>query len=935
MSYDLGTAHGKITLDYDGDRAIGRAEKDIEKLERKAKDGDKSVGRLGKTLGALGTGLKLGTIAIAFTNAAISASALLIQVAGMIPQLLSIASLSAALPAFYVGAAAAVGVLKAAFAGVGDAVTAAFDTEHPEKFEKALKELSPEAGKFALAVKAAVPALKGFQQEIQDTFFRTSALAGQVPKLVKAMGDIRPVLLDLTSDFGAVTKKVTDFALSAESVKFVSDAVTAFRAGLAQVTPSIVPVLAGLRAVGTVGINLLTRLGSVVGNVADKFAAWLTAIAADGRLQAWIDTALQTLQTLGKVIGNVGSILNSILTAANASGGGLLNTIAEITGQFAAFLKSAEGSEAIRSLFTGIMSVAKQLAPIFTTLVKVLAGALGPALQQIATQIGPVLLDVINRLAPAFGPLVAAAANLLTAVAPLLTPLAQLVALLAGVLTTAVQTLVAELGPLIEIFAQGLTQAFEAFMPVIAEMAKGLPAAAAAGVALAKAFAPLIPVVAQLAETLASTLIAVLPDLIALGQQMAPILIEFAEALGGALAAALQQITPLIPVLVNAFIALLPVMLQSMTIGLKLVTWALQFVAALAALNNAIQGFVQWFVSGFVGALTGAYNAVLSIGQTIINWFLQLPGWIMSALQALPGLIMGFFSATLNGLATLVGGALGILVGIFTQLPGRIMGAIASLYGTLTAFFSNLWAAIRNAATAAWNSIVSFIRALPGRIRSALAALPGQLSSLMRSAWNAARSAVVSGANALISYVRGIPGRIRSALGNVGGLLVSAGRSIVQGLINGISGMIGRVMSMVSNLASRVSSAFRSALSIFSPSKEFFKDGVNIGKGLILGLKDQLAAVGRMGQLLANTVIQPTVALPAMAGAAGLGVGAITPVRHVTDSTLDRHFGPYQMELDKDVVASFVVDTVTGNPTVVSKAADEGKRRKSWNGKGS
>jgi hypothetical protein len=143
------------------------------------------------------------------------------------------------------------------------------------------------------------------------------------------------------------------------------------------------------------------------------------------------------------------------------------------------------------------------------------------------------------------------------------------------------------------------------------------------------------------------------------------------------------------------------------------------------------------------------------------------------------------------------------------------------------------------------------------------------------------------------------------------------------------------VLDYVRGLANRVKDAFNNALSIFSPSREFFDSGVNIGRGLINGLKDQLKNIKTTAQLLASTTIAPTLTLPSAVSSVARQLGvpqATAPATAALGAGGD--FGPYLMTLDGKVVASFVVDTITGNPKVVSKAASEGNREATWNGSG-
>jgi phage-related protein len=850
----------------------------------------------------------------------------------MVPALTSILSLGAALPGIFVAAQVALGVLKAALANVGDVLKEAF-SDDPAKFEEALKKLSPQAREFAKAVHEIAPFLKEVQQGIQDAFFSNN-FEDLFPRIKSALKSLQPSLSGMAQQFGAIAKSIVDFGTSAASIDFVQSAIDHFRAALDNISPSIIPVLKGLRDVGTVGLPLMDRLSVAIGEVAQRFGEWLSAVAADGRLDAWIATALSTLSELGQIIGNVGAILNAVFSAAQATGGGLLGTIAEITGEARRFLESAEGSAAITELFAGILSVAKQLAPIFTTLAGALASALGPALEQIALGVGPELLKVIQALAPAFGPLASAIADVLGAVAPLVPPLAALVALLVTDLSAGLSALAAEIGPVVALFGGTLLKAFQMLMPLVSSLAaQVIPLAQAFGEDLLTALAPLAPVILELAQAFLDALGPALPEIMASAQQVIPALIELATVLSGALAQGLTAVIPLIPPIVSAFVALISVGAGLVTFFIRLATTTIQTGTLIA---GAIAGLIGWFtrLPGIIGgALSAAYAFVVGVGQTILSWFLGLPPKIGAALAALPGIIAASFRRALELAATALGFGIGLLVGIAVKLPARIAQAIVALPGAVSRVAQQAWDALGRVFNAGVAAAVSFARNLPGRARAAIQSLGSLIAGVATAAWNSLKARFTAGVSQAASIARTLPGRIKGALGNLGGILYSAGAAIINGLINGIQSGIGRVLGMVSGLAGRVKGAFNSAMEIFSPSRVMFRAGVFIDEGLIEGIKSKIKEVAATAQLLAGAVIRPSVNLRSAVGT----VVANATIPNVAKDAADEgagFFGPYNLEIDGQVITSIVVDTITGNPTVVSKASKEGSRQDAWAGAG-
>lgn len=99
---------------------------------------------------------------------------------------------------------------------------------------------------------------------------------------------------------------------------------------------------------------------------------------------------------------------------------------------------------------------------------------------------------------------------------------------------------------------------------------------------------------------------------------------------------------------------------------------------------------------------------------------------------------------------------------------------------------------------------------------------------------------ITSGASrmwhAIANWFSKLPSLLLGYVKDFGHLLMSAGSALISGLMNGITGEAGRLWSQVEGIAGKVSSVFKSALSIFSPSRVFADHGKNIVLGLVAGI---------------------------------------------------------------------------------------------------
>jgi phage-related protein len=854
MAYDLGTAHGKIELEYTGKSEVDAADRDMKRLGKNSKETDGHLRKLGQTLKVLGKGAAFAGLAVGATNAAAAAANIGVQLLGAVPALTSLLSLSAALPGAFVAAGAAVGVLKASLAGVGEAVQAAFDTEHPEKFDEAIKKLSPSAAAFATAIRDASAGLREYQQGLQESFFRSAALAQQVPQMTAALQAIRPQLTGLAGDFGNVTRTITSFATSGNTITFVRNAVNSLRTAVADLQPALGPILVGLRSVGEVGLPLLNQLSAAAGRVGKSFGEWLQEVSSNGQLQEWINTALTTLRELGSIASNVGGILASIFRAAGEAGGGLLGTLSAVTGELNRFLSSAEGQQALISLFTGIGAVAKQLAPVISTLVGALAGALGPALMDLATNTGPVLLQVVQALSPAFGPLANAIVAVVNAIAPSLPAIAQLVTMLAQLAAGVLTTLASNLKPIITLLGSALSGALTALAPVLDQLIAQFPQFASAGLQIAQALLPLVPAVIQFATALASALLPYLPQLVDAFLQLVPPLVQVASIMAGQLAAALTAIIPYLPQIIGFAVGMQTSILSLVGAGLRFLGWLLQLGQALMRIPSIVSGALSSFGTFFVNAFNTARTAVSNGITAVLGFFSALPGRIGGFLSRLPGVIGGIISTAVHEMAFRFGQGIGIVISAAIAFPGKVRSAVTALPGILSNLARSAWNAVKSAFSAGVTGAVNFARGLPGKARSAISSLGGLLSGLARSAWSALKNAFSSGVSSAASTASSLPGRIRSAVGNLGSLLVSAGRDAVMGLVNGIKGAIGAAVNAAASVGGAVVSGIKSKLKISSPSRVMIQIGRFVTQGLRNGLLGTAKQVQSAANKLANMV---------------------------------------------------------------------------------
>lgn len=127
----------------------------------------------------------------------------------------------------------------------------------------------------------------------------------------------------------------------------------------------------------------------------------------------------------------------------------------------------------------------------------------------------------------------------------------------------------------------------------------------------------------------------------------------------------------------------------------------------------------------------------------------------------------------------------------------------------------------------------------------------GDIGRVIRDKWNE-----------ILDWLRGLKSR-----------MAEIGRSIIQGLVEGIKNMASAVSDAVKGIADRVTGGLKNALSIRSPSRVLMQLGEETGEGFVRGLASKIAAVRREAADMAAAVTGGLSGL-SMPGVAVAGSGA-------------------------------------------------------------
>lgn len=331
------------------------------------------------------------------------------------------------------------------------------------------------------------------------------------------------------------------------------------------------------------------------------------------------------------------------------------------------------------------------------------------------------------------------------------------------------------------------------------------------------------------------------------------------------------------------------------------VVWTIITTAVQVAIT-AIGAIIRAVMQVINGDWQGAWNTIKAAAQTIWNLIKSaaitifnalktgvlaiwnaLKSGTMSILNALKGLVQAVWNgikavvqSVMNVIKSVVTSIWNAIKAVVTSVVNAIKAVITSVFNAIKSFIqsslngwkmiiTSVWNAIKSLITSVVNAIRSVITSVFNAIRSVIQSVMSGIQSVIQNAWNTIKSVVTNAVNTLKSAVQdgfnNIKNIVQNTIGQLPGIIsgkagemLSAGTELIAGVLNGIKNKANEVIGYVKDLAGKISGAFKSALSIHSPSRVMIGIAKYIPIGAAKGIAQYSSTAVKEAVALANGV---------------------------------------------------------------------------------
>lgn len=224
------------------------------------------------------------------------------------------------------------------------------------------------------------------------------------------------------------------------------------------------------------------------------------------------------------------------------------------------------------------------------------------------------------------------------------------------------------------------------------------------------------------------------------------------------------------------------------------------FGPALQQIGAMVTNLVTTIASTVGPVLTNIMAMVMSAMpaiQNAISVALSAIGAIWNAIWPTLSVLVGYVFSTIQNTISTV---LGVIQGIIQVVTSAIQGDWSGVWEGIKAIASSVWEGIKSTVTNGINTVKSIINSVLNAISSMWSGAWNALGGFLNGAWNSFVETVSGGNERVMGLLRDLPGKITSLFSGAGSWLINAGKSIINGLLDGLKNAWGNVTGFIGGI---------------------------------------------------------------------------------------------------------------------------------------
>jgi hypothetical protein len=413
-----------LNVDVNADTAD--AERRLRELTRKREvtieanvDVDRSkLSFLTQFTGKLAAGLAPFTGASMFAGLGISAVGAVGALGGLAAAIAPVVNNLALLPAAAAAGGVAIATLIVGFQGLGEAIKALTEKDL-DKWNEAIKGLTPAARDVALAMYQIQPALTSLRQSVQESLLK--GVGGDMrtfaQRYLGAGGLLGRALTSSASSWNSAFRDVFAFLNSNTTIPVIAQ-------GLRQVDETGKHIARTFRPLTNIfvqlfagGMPFVTRMADGLADLVERFSTFLGLSRQSGALNSFFERGIETAGQLWRILRDLGVGIKNFFLAGQDEGKGMLDSIEKAAAEFREFTTTGEAQEKFAQFFRDTRLIVQGLGDaieVIADLAKPVLGFFSSLSEDTKKLVAPALL-----LAGAFGTIVGAVARIFGAVGSL------------------------------------------------------------------------------------------------------------------------------------------------------------------------------------------------------------------------------------------------------------------------------------------------------------------------------------------------------------------------------------------------------------------------------------------------------------------------------------------------------------------------------------